>query len=163
MILETYIAISYEKRAVWYWQTKRLEFVKVSVIVLFCHRNFAYAWKIDSRKRRSVHETGKNYSLASLDIMGAQLRTPLKPLNAIVLWWSWGFSGEPPISRWCREMPVSRTAVPDQCCYFFLLFLCSRCVVTQACIPEGDTEKTMFPFPFTLNGIWSWWPFSFRF
>ena len=21
----------------------------------------------------------------------------------------------------------------------------------------------MFPFPFTLNGIWSWWQFSFRF
>ena len=25
------------------------------------------------------------------------------------------------------------------------------------------TEKTKFPFPFTLNGIWSWWQFSFRF
>ena len=25
------------------------------------------------------------------------------------------------------------------------------------------TEKTMFPFHFKLNGIWSWWPFSFRF
>ena len=25
------------------------------------------------------------------------------------------------------------------------------------------TEKTIFPFPFTLNGIWSWWQFSFRF
>ena len=24
-------------------------------------------------------------------------------------------------------------------------------------------EKTIFPFPFTLNGIWSWWQFSFRF
>ena len=26
-----------------------------------------------------------------------------------------------------------------------------------------NTEKTIFPFPFTLNGIWSWWQFSFRF
>ena len=25
------------------------------------------------------------------------------------------------------------------------------------------TEKTIFPFPFPLNGIWSWWQFSFRF
>ena len=25
------------------------------------------------------------------------------------------------------------------------------------------TEKTIFPFPFTLNGTWSWWQFSFRF
>ena len=25
------------------------------------------------------------------------------------------------------------------------------------------TEKTTFPFPFKLNGIWSWWQFSFRF
>ena len=27
----------------------------------------------------------------------------------------------------------------------------------------GHTEKTIFLFPFTLNGIWSWWQFSFRF
>ena len=25
------------------------------------------------------------------------------------------------------------------------------------------TEKTSIPFPFKLNGIWSWWQFSFRF
>ena len=25
------------------------------------------------------------------------------------------------------------------------------------------TENTIFPFPFKLNGIWSWWRFSFRF
>ena len=25
------------------------------------------------------------------------------------------------------------------------------------------TEKTIFPIPITLNGIWSWWRFSFRF
>ena len=25
------------------------------------------------------------------------------------------------------------------------------------------TEKTTLPFPFTLNGIWSWWLFSFLF
>ena len=25
------------------------------------------------------------------------------------------------------------------------------------------TEKTIFPIPFTLNGIWSWWQFSLQF
>ena len=25
------------------------------------------------------------------------------------------------------------------------------------------TERTIFPFLFTLNGIWSWWQFSFRY
>ena len=25
------------------------------------------------------------------------------------------------------------------------------------------TKKTSIPFPFKLNGIWSWWQFSFRF
>ena len=25
------------------------------------------------------------------------------------------------------------------------------------------TKKTVFLFPFTLNGIWSWWLFTFRF
>ena len=25
------------------------------------------------------------------------------------------------------------------------------------------TEKTRIPFPFTLDGIWSWWQISFRF
>ena len=27
----------------------------------------------------------------------------------------------------------------------------------------AHTEKTIFQFPFKLNGIWSWWQFSFRF
>ena len=29
--------------------------------------------------------------------------------------------------------------------------------------PIRYTKKTIFPFPFTLNGIWPWWQFSFRF
>ena len=28
--------------------------------------------------------------------------------------------------------------------------------------PTLFTEKARIPFPFTLNGIWSWWQFSFR-
>ena len=35
--------------------------------------------------------------------------------------------------------------------------------VTQHKCVGCYTEKTIFPFPFTLNGIWSWWQFSFRF
>jgi len=31
---------------------------------------------------------------------------------------------------------------------------------SEACV---ITEKTIFPFPFKLNGIWSWRQFSFRF
>ena len=30
-------------------------------------------------------------------------------------------------------------------------------------IEHPYTEKTIFPFPFTLNGIWSWWQFLFDF
>jgi len=31
------------------------------------------------------------------------------------------------------------------------------------CPSRSCTEKTIFPFPFTLHMIWSWWQFSFRF
>ena len=48
-------------------------------------------------------------TLASLGIMRGPIKGPLKPLNTIVLWRSQGFpSIEAP---WCRETPVSRTAV----------------------------------------------------
>ena len=30
------------------------------------------------------------------------------------------------------------------------------------CRFPAHTAKTIFPFPFTLNGVWSWWQFSFR-
>ena len=36
----------------------------------------------------------------------------------------------------------------------FEMYLVSTCF---------NTEKTIFPFPFKLSGIWSWWQFSFRF
>ena len=46
----------------------------------------------------------------SLGIMGAQLRSPLKPLNTIVLWCTGGFS-EPWIGPpWCREKLAFRSA-----------------------------------------------------
>ena len=38
-----------------------------------------------------------------------------------------------------------------------------RIVAGTVSVCNHHTEKTMFPFPFTLNGIWSWWQFSFRF
>ena len=34
---------------------------------------------------------------------------------------------------------------------------------TAAKFGRGSTDKTIFTFPFNLNGIWSWWQFSFRF
>ena len=37
----------------------------------------------------------------------------------------------------------------------------SHCHV--ACTASNCTEKTIFPFPFKFNGIWSWWQFFFRF
>ena len=43
-------------------------------------------------------------------------------------------------SRWCRQSLLSTPGV------------CS--------LPY--TEQTIFPFPFKLNRIWSWWPFSFQ-
>ena len=42
----------------------------------------------------------------------------------------------------------------------------TRGVASFACILQYSytcTEKTSIPFPFTLNGIWSWWQYSFRF
>ena len=35
------------------------------------------------------------------------------------------------------------------------------CEVLFTC--DDYTDKTSIPFPFTLNGIWSWWQFSFQF
>jgi len=50
--------------------------------------------------------------LASLGIMGAQLRAPLKPPNTTVLRWSWEVSGGLQIGpQWCREAPVSRRII----------------------------------------------------
>ena len=40
------------------------------------------------------------------------------------------------------------------CLYIYDYWNCSYC---------RCTEKTIFPFPFALNGIWSWWQFFFRF
>ena len=46
--------------------------------------------------------------LASVGIIEAQLRAPLKPLNTIALWWTEGFQGVLQGSIWCREMLVSQ-------------------------------------------------------
>ena len=42
----------------------------------------------------------------------------------------------------------------------FLAWERSACV---AFLVTRCTEKTIFPFPFKSNGLWSWWQFSFRF
>ena len=62
-----------------------------------------------------------------------------------------GVTGVPSIGPpWCREMLISRTAISLSVTFF---------PVWQSFY----TGKTIFPFPFTLNGIWSLWQFSFRF
>ena len=40
---------------------------------------------------------------------------------------------------------------------FWLLM--DRFLITATPPPCHHTEETIFPFPFTVNGIWSWWPF----
>ena len=41
--------------------------------------------------------------------------------------------------------------------------LMHRLNITALWYPRAYTEKTSIPFPFKLNGIWSWWQFSFEF
>ena len=42
-----------------------------------------------------------------------------------------------------------------------------KVILISNCVLYFETpctlKKTIFPFPFTLNGIWSWWEFSLRF
>ena len=38
-----------------------------------------------------------------------------------------------------------------------------NCQLVFAYSPASCTERAFFPFPFALNGIWSWWKFSCRF
>ena len=62
--------------------------------------------------------------LASLGIMWAQLRAPLKTLNTTVLWCTGGFQGALNWAPWHRETPDSRTA--DRC-FFFQSGCSGRC------------------------------------
>ena len=54
----------------------------------------------------------------------------------------------------------------------FLLFVMNSLLLTNMKLRDNHhhdkdsrphTEKTRILFPFKLNGIWSWWAFSFRF
>ena len=73
---------------------------------------------------------------------------PQTPRYHISLWQYRWFQGGPPSigppSTWREALP-SRTAV---------ILLRRKCT---------HTEKTLLPIPFTLNGIWSYWQFSFWF
>ena len=51
--------------------------------------------------------------LASLDKMGAQLRSPLKPLNTIMLWYTGGFMGGHQFS----PMMPSKSSLSDNCTF----------------------------------------------
>ena len=66
-----------------------------------------------------LRQTEKKFErLASVGIMEAKSRAPLKPLNTMMLLWSEGFQGEPPISIG-PPGPVSRTAVRLFAVFFF--------------------------------------------
>ena len=50
-----------------------------------------------------------------------------------------------------RDASLSDSCTSDRCCFW-------EYTDSREC-----TETTIFPFRFTLNGIWSWWQFSIRF
>ena len=82
-----------------------------------------------------------------LSIMGGPIEVALKPLATI---WCNGFQ------RGSQLGP--HDAEKRQC----LGQLAVRVPIVE--IPVCPyTEKTMFPFPFKFNEIWSWWQFSFQF
>ena len=59
---------------------------------------------------KKVHPLSER--LASLGMMGAQLKAPLKPLSMIVVWRYEEFQEGPQLGPpWCRKMSVSRIAV----------------------------------------------------
>ena len=64
--------------------------------------------------------------------MGEQLRAPLKPLNTIVLCWSWGFQWGP---KWGGDKQVSRTAVRVMGVVFpaFVLHHNEACIFMRFC------------------------------
>ena len=56
------------------------------------------------------------------------------------------------LDSWHGHYRLSRISTLVVICFFLAFFCDSAC-----------TEKTIFLFPFKLNGIWSWWQFSFQF
>ena len=77
--------------------------------------------------------------LEPLRIVGA----PLRGLNILLSTaWIWCSTGFKETLNWVPLIPWG-TSFSDGCTVY--------------------TEKTMFPFPFILNGICSWWQFSFRY
>ena len=57
--------------------------------------------------------------LTSIGIMGAQLGALIEPLDTLMLWCSRGFRGILIGPPWCRDTPVSRTAVEVRSLQFF--------------------------------------------
>ena len=105
--------------------------------------------------------TGKNNSiltyscltLASLVIMGFQLRVPLKTLNTIVLWWFDGFQG---VLNWASMM-LRDTSLSDS-------FVSNKtyCPFSLSCFTFLRLFLTIFSSAFwqySLLWIWTIWSF----
>ena len=95
---------------------------------------------------------------------------PLKHFNKITLWWSEGFHRDSQLRpHMIPENLVSRTDLPPIAVFFpfwtkelWAINMSPKKICQQRDM-ASYTKKTIFPFPFTLKGIWSWWRFSFRF
>ena len=89
--------------------------------------------------------------LKCIHILFKTLGIILKSLNTIVLWWSEGRQLLPMMPR----DTILLVSYASNCCSFWQSG-------GQIAFLGGHTEKIIFPFPYKLNGIWSWWQCSFR-
>ena len=68
-------------------------------------------------------------------------------------------------TKWISK-PRRRYNAVNSCIFIipnniYLNDICNICIYVTW-YWDSYTEKTIFLFPFTLNGIWSWWQFPFR-
>ena len=63
------------------------------------------------------------------------------------------------------QMYLNNNLADYRCHITFVMCQFSKISRTMLRMSAGFsyTEKTIFPFPFKLNGMWSWWQFSLRF
>ena len=83
---------------------------------------------------------------------------PFPPVIAILDWIFWQRYFFQAHYKMCRITMILTTSQASHFCRtnHLLIFVSKKHICWY-------TEKTTFPFPFTLNEIWSWWQFSFQF
>ena len=99
----TYIYTMYllTRPSEWIFNPKRIFFLiskyfLMYIFLYFYGRKFGTCWTSEKKIQP------RSEWVSSLGIMNDQSRTPLKPLNTIVLWWSERFQGHC-CSPWCRR------------------------------------------------------------